>query len=221
MVWTSWCRAARQTLLWAARLSYLAYTRVSSGMLTKGTRQKNMQIRVQKLEVLAQGFGKRRLKPYKTRKLLLIFMLLFSSTSEWQLCYSACCWLWHRQWMFLGQAALTCCAAKPTEYLPCNFCVYPTCFLFRASSRELAIFPLHFQGSDPRLTQWQGSWHRDTHQSHPGFLQPHMAPCRAEISFDSSAPQSHGDVSSPASTHKRVGVGTDCQSLYWYQYSTY
>lgn len=49
MVWTSWCRAAKQTLLWAARLSYLVCTEVSSGMLTKGTRQKKMQIRAHRL----------------------------------------------------------------------------------------------------------------------------------------------------------------------------
>lgn len=61
------------------------------------------------------------------------------------------------------------------------------------------------------------SWHRDTHQSHPGFLQPHMAPCRAKTSFDSSAPQSHGDVSSPADVQECVGGGKDCQSLSWYQ----
>lgn len=62
--------------------------------------------------------------------------------------------------------------------------------------------------------------HRATHQSHPGFLQPHMAPCRAETSFDSSAPQSHGDVSSPTDVQECVGVGKDCHSLHWYCYFT-
>lgn len=91
----SWCRAA--ILFWVARISYLLCFQVSAGILSKGTGWKNMLIRAQRFDV-ARGFGKKGLKSYKTGTHC-IFMDLFSSAFEGELCYSNCCWLFsRRQW---------------------------------------------------------------------------------------------------------------------------